>query len=115
MLYNQVDLQIEFAGSNKIIEAIICNKPILSGYSKAITYELGDNYPLFYNINYELKRFNKIINTEIDRINNILEKMINDPTYYNEFENYMKSIDKQKFLITYKNDDNVKFILNKIK
>lgn len=109
LLYNQRDYQSEYAGSNKIIEAIICNKPILSVKSQARINELGINYPLFYNLlikppdnpkNIFSNSF--ICDKEVIRVKNILINMIENKKYYNKIVDYMKNINKEQYLTTFK-------------
>lgn len=108
LLYNQIDYQSEYAGSNKVIEAIICNKPILSVKSQARIDELGTNYPLFYNLLVKLPDNPKNIfkdefidDKEVLKIKKYLENMVNDINYYKKIVDYMKNIDKKKYLTTY--------------
>lgn len=109
LLYNQRDYQSEYAGSNKIIEAIVCNKPILSVRSQARIDELGINYPLFYDLlikppdNPEnIFEDNFICEKEVMRIKNVILKMVENKNYYNELINYMKNINKDQYLTTNK-------------
>ena len=108
LLYNQRDYQSEYAGSNKIIEAIVCNKPILSVRSQARIEELGHNYPLFYNLLVKppdnpknIFKESFIDDKEVKRIKIVVKNMINNSNYYNEIVNYMKNIDKTKYLTNY--------------
>lgn len=121
LLYNQRDYQSEYAGSNKIIEAIVCNKPILTCYSKARVDELGANYPLFYkllykppdnpNNNYKDEWIDK---NELENIKVKIDKMINNKDYYKSIVKYMENLDKKKFYNTYKNDYNIDIIIKSI-
>ena len=108
LLYNQRDYQSEYAGSNKIIEAIICNKPILSVKSQARIDELGINYPLFYTLKYKPPDDpNNVFNDNFIDINEVLiikKKLINlvsDIKIYENIVKYMENIKKHKYLTTY--------------
>lgn len=108
LLYNQRDYQSEYAGSNKIIEAIICNKPILCIKSKARIDELGIDYPLFYTLKYKppdnpknIYKDDFIDILEILRIKNILINIVNNKIEYNKIVNYIQNIDKNMYLTTY--------------
>ena len=108
LLYNQRDYQSEYAGSNKIIEAIICNKPILSVKSQARIDELGINYPLFYTLKYKppdnpnnIFKDNFIDINEVLIIKKKLIKLISDIKIYENIVKYMKNIKKNQYLTTY--------------
>lgn len=120
ILYNQLDCQSDFAGSLKILEAILYKKPILINRSIQRELELGSSYELFYNIK-KLEPCNnlkiKIINyeytekekEEIVLIRNKLEKMILNKNYYNKIVKYISNISLKNNYIFGWNLDHIKF------
>jgi hypothetical protein len=122
LLYNQRDYQSEYAGSNKIIEAIVCNKPILTCYSRAREDELGANYPLFYKLlykppddpknNYKDDWINK---NELLQIKIKIEKIVNEKDNYENIVNYIKNIKKDRYYNTFNKDKNIDIIIENIK
>lgn len=119
LLYNQRDYQSEYAGSNKIIEAIVCEKPILSCRSAARQDELGEAYPLFYDLSYKPpddphNSFdpNWIHEAEVDRCVGLIEQMVIDPSFYDSVVDYLKALEKERFYNTYQDDPYVERIIS---
>ena len=99
------------------MKAIICNKPIISVRSQARIDELGINYPLFYNLLIKPPDNPKnifsdsfICDKEVIRVKNILINMIEKKKYYNKIVDYMKNINKEQYLTTFKTNQLLKYI-----
>ena len=121
LLYNQRDFQSEYAGSNKVVEAIVCEKPILACRSNAREQELGRDYPLFYNLRYKPPDDPKntfqdswIDDSEVIRCAQLIKMMATSSSFYEEVINYMKRIDKARFYNTFNEDGYIDEVIRRI-
>ncbi len=121
LLYNQRDFQSEYAGSNKVVEAIVCEKPILACRSHAREYELGRDYPLFYNLRYKppdnpknIFQDSWIDDDEVIRCAQLINKLVTSSSFYDEVIDYMRKIDKARFYNTFNEDRYIDEVISRI-
>lgn len=77
---------IDIATCNVTIEAIIRNTPILINKMPEMYYLLGENYPLYYNID--------------DSKNNNIDEVLTEPNIIKAHK-YLSNLDKKKYTVNY--------------